>query len=106
MKNPFKKSDHRALVGGIIVGSALVGTALYLLLTETGASVRGQIAGHFKRLKDSYSGHEPETASEHTKDYLQHKKKAPKTDREKLLKHEILNVGPSGESPAEQNNQQ
>ena len=91
MKNPFEKNDHKVLIAGIIIGSVAAGAAAYLFLTETGTSVRGQLAGHFNRMRDAFLGNEPEpVAEDHSTDYLKHKTKAPKTDREKLLKHEIL----------------
>ena len=89
MKNPFEKNDHKTLVAGIIIGSAVAGVAAYLYLTETGKSVRREVGGHFSRMRDAFIGAEPEPEPEHVQDYLQHKKKKPKTDRDALLKHEI-----------------
>lgn len=89
MKNPFEKNDHKVLIAGIVIGSVAAGAAAYLFLTETGASVRQQLAGHFNRMRNAFIGDGPEPATE-TPGYLQHKTKKPKTDREALLKHEII----------------
>jgi gas vesicle protein len=96
MKNPFEKNDHKVLITGIIIGSVAAGTAAYLFLTETGTLVRQQLAGHFKRMRDTFIGSEPKPDADHHIDYLQHKTKKTKTDREALLKHEILS-GEHGE---------
>ena len=64
MKNPFEKNDHKVLIGGIILGTALAGTAAYLFLTETGASVRQELVGHFSRLRDTFVGGEAEPVSD------------------------------------------
>lgn len=90
MKNPFEKNDHKVLIAGIIIGSAVAGAAAYLFLTKTGASVRQQLAGHFDRMKDAFMGGEPEPEEEAVPEYLQQKTKKPKTDREALVKNEIL----------------
>jgi hypothetical protein len=90
MKNPFEKNDHKVLIGGIVIGSLVVGAAAYLLLTETGKQVREQLSGHLSRMLDTFMGNEPDAAEEETPAYLQHRKKGPKTDREALKKDEIL----------------
>jgi gas vesicle protein len=90
MKNPFEKNDHKVLIAGIIIGSVAAGAAAYLFLTETGSSVRQEIAGHFGRIRDAFMGNEPELVVDHEPEYLQHPKKKAKTDREALLKHVIL----------------
>lgn len=89
MKNPFEKNDHRILIGGVIAGSVIAGAATYLFLTETGSSVRRQIADRLSRMKESIFG---ETAPivEEVPEYLQKTHKAPKTNREALKKNEIL----------------
>lgn len=92
MKNPFEKNDHKVLIAGIVIGSLAAGAAAYLFLTETGKEVRGQLSGHFNRLRNTFLGNESESNEdqEEAPAYLQHKTKAPKTDREALKKHEIL----------------
>ncbi len=99
MKNPFEKNDHKVLIAGIVIGSLAASAAAYLFLTETGSQVRRQLTGHLGRLRDTFiGGQEEEGPAEVEPGYLQHKAKAPKTDREKLKKHEILH------DPAENNN--
>ncbi|MBV8389934.1 MAG: hypothetical protein JO080_09070 [Mucilaginibacter sp.] len=93
MKNPFEKSDHKVLIAGVIFGSLAAGAAAYLFLTKSGGAVRQEIAGHFNRLLTAFTGGEQEPAEDHTRDYLQHPVKKPKTDREALLKHEIIGGG-------------
>lgn len=90
MKNPFEKNDHKILIAGAVVGSIAAGAAAYLFLTETGSQVRQQLAGHFGRMRDAFMGGRAEEPQSEPQAYLQHKDKAPKTDREKLLKHEVL----------------
>jgi gas vesicle protein len=91
MKNPFEKNDHKVLIAGIVIGSLAAGAAAYLLLTETGSEVRRQLRGHLGRLRDTFVGAQAEDeTTDATPPYLQHKGKAPKTDREKLKKHEII----------------
>jgi hypothetical protein len=98
MKNPFEKNDHKVLIAGIIVGSAVAGAVAYLFLTETGANVRKELTGHVNRIRDAVMGIEkkPEPAPE--PEYIHHEKpKAPKTDREALKKHEIIGAPEHGE---------
>jgi hypothetical protein len=95
MKNPFEKNDHKVLIAGVIIGSVAAGAAAYLFLTRSGAAVREEIVGHFNRVLAAFSGSDDQSAEDHAKDYLQHPVKKPKTDREALLKHEIL----GGEHP-------
>lgn len=103
MKNPFEKNDHKVLIAGIAIGALAAGAAAYLFLTETGKEVRGQLAGHFSRLRDTFLGHELETGmAEQTPSYLQHKNKAPKTDREALKRNEILHEPGKASANAEE----
>lgn len=90
MKNPFEKNDHRILIGGVIAGSVIAGAAAYLFLTETGSSVRRQVADSLSRMKESIFGHAVEPVVEEVPEYLQKPHKAPKTTRDALKKHEIL----------------
>jgi gas vesicle protein len=92
MKNPFEKNDHKVLIAGIVIGSIAAGAAAYLFLTDTGTTVRQQLSGHFNRIRNAFIGVEPEPVADHSMDYLQPKMKKPKTDREALLKHEILSA--------------
>ncbi len=89
MKNPFEKNDHRILIGGVIAGSVIAGAAAYLFLTETGTSVRRQVANRLERLKQSFFGRVEPIVGE-VPEYLKKPHKAPKTDREALEKNEIL----------------
>ena len=90
MKNPFEKNDNRLLIGGVIAGSVIAGAAAYLFLTETGSSVRRQVADRLDRLKESIFGRGAEPIVEEVPEYRQKPHKAPKTDREALKKNEIL----------------
>lgn len=83
MKNPFKKKNNTLLIAGIAIGAAAASLA-YLFLTESGTAVRQQLAGYFgKDETDDNDDEDPQA-------YMHHPGKAPKTDREALLKHEIL----------------
>ncbi len=93
MKNPFKKKSNTLLIAGIAIGAAAASLA-YLFLTESGIAVRQQIAGYFGKSDDA-----DEDEEEDPQAYLHHPAKAPKTDREALLKNEVLhNTG--NENPA------
>jgi len=83
MKNPFKKKDKTLLIAGIAIGAAAASLA-YLFLTESGTAVRRQLAGYFGKDEDG-DQEEPDPQA-----YLHHPTKAPKTDRDALLKHEVL----------------
>lgn len=89
MKNSFEKNDHRILIGGVIAGSVIAGAAAYLFLTETGSSVRREVANRLDRMKQSIFGHGAEPIVEAVPEYLQKPHKAPKTNREALKKNEI-----------------
>jgi hypothetical protein len=89
MKNPFKKHDNTLLIAGIAIGAAAASLA-YLFLTESGSVVRQQIAGYFNPEQDASE----EEQQQDPKAYLRHPGKAPKTDRDALLKHDILHTGP------------
>ncbi len=91
MKNPFKKKKYdAALISGVIIGSAAAGIAAYLMFTKQGKVIRQQIAGHFNSLCDNLSGHHDDHDEEQHTEYMHHPNKKPKTDREALLKNEIL----------------
>ena len=91
MKNPFEKNDHKVLIAGIIIGSAIAGGVAYLFLTETGTTIRQELTGHVNRIRDAVMGVEPAPEEEdHATDYLHHEHpKAPKTDRATLKNHVI-----------------
>jgi len=90
MKNPFKKHDNTLLIAGIAIGAAAASLA-YLFLTESGSAVRKRVAGLL--------GHEDESDEDapDPQAYLHHPVKAPKTDREALLKHEVLHNSPEAD---------
>jgi hypothetical protein len=91
MKNPFEKNDHKVLIAGVAIGSAVAGAIAYLFLTETGATVRKELTGHINRIRDAVMGVKPAAPEEeHPADYMHPKPKAPKTDRAALKKHEII----------------
>lgn len=98
MKNPFERNDHRILIGGVIAGSVIAGAAAYLFLTETGTSVRRQVADRLDRLKQSIFGNEVEPVVEQVPEYLQKPRKAPKADRDALKKNEILHEENPGDT--------
>ncbi|MGY3214989.1 hypothetical protein [Mucilaginibacter sp. HD30] len=85
MKNPFKKKDNTLLIAGIAIGAAAASLA-YLFLTESGIAVRQQLAGYFGQGQDDADDHEEQDPQA----YMHHPGKAPKTDRDALLKNEIL----------------
>ena len=85
MKNPFKKKDNTLLIAGIAIGAAAASLA-YLFLTESGIAVRQQLAGYFGQGQDESDDDEEQDPQA----YMHHPVKAPKTDREALLKNELL----------------
>jgi hypothetical protein len=90
MKNPFEKEKHNGLIAGLIIGSVAAATVSYLMLTGKGAVIRRDLADTFARLQNTIFGSHEQEEEDHTKDYLQKPHKTPKTDREALLKHQIL----------------
>ena len=94
MRNPFQKNDHRGLIAGLLIGSAVAGAAAYLLFTQDGSELRRELVSQFNKLKASLLGNDDEDEQpEPQPEYLQHRHKAPKTDREALLHNEILHTG-------------
>jgi hypothetical protein len=91
MKNPFIKEEHNGLIAGLIIGSVAAATVSYLMLTGKGAVIRKDLSDAFGRIQDTIFGsqQQEEQEEDHSKDYLQKPHKAPKTDREALLKHQI-----------------
>nr|WP_294795665.1 hypothetical protein [uncultured Mucilaginibacter sp.] len=90
MKNLFKKKNNTLLIAGIAIGAAAASLA-YLFLTESGTAVRQQLAGYFGKDEADDSEEEDPQA------YMHHPGKAPKTDREALLKHELLQKADEGD---------
>lgn len=90
MKNPFEKEKHTGLIAGIIIGSAAAGAAAYLIFSGKGATIRQEICSSFERIRNTLMGTTEPNHEDHASDYLQKPHKTPKTDREALLKHQIL----------------
>jgi hypothetical protein len=90
MKNPFEKENHTSLIAGVIIGTAAAGIAAYLMFSGKGATIREEICSSFDRIRNTLLGTPGPEEEDHHLDYLQKPHKAPKTDREALLKHEIL----------------
>ncbi|WP_162996879.1 hypothetical protein [Mucilaginibacter kameinonensis] len=79
MKNPFQKNDHKLLLAVVLFGSIAAGAAAYFF--------RDEIAGYF----DGVFTKEPDNEDHgNEQGYLHHRDKGPKTDREALIKNEIL----------------
>lgn len=90
MRNPFEKDDHSALIAGLVIGSVAAGAAAYLFLTENGGSIRRKIGDQLLALRKSFMAEPEEAPIDHSMDYMHPKKKAPKTDRDFLLHHDII----------------
>lgn len=90
MKNPFEKENHTGLIAGVIIGSAAAGAAAYLIFSGKGAAIRQEICSSFERIRNTLMGTTEPEHHDHTLDYLQKPHRAPKTDREALLRHQIL----------------
>jgi gas vesicle protein len=87
--------NNKTLITAILLGAAAAGAAAYMLLTEDGAELRSALSDQFTKLKDSVLGGGEEEQEETSQpEYLQHKQKAPKTDRDALLHGEILHDQP------------
>lgn len=97
MKNSFQKNDHKLLIAGIAVGTVAIGATAYLLLTETGAELRERVTNQFNTW---FGRQQQEAAVPETPAYMQHKGARPKTDREHLIKGDILHH--EGENPSEE----
>ncbi|OCX54401.1 hypothetical protein BEL04_09120 [Mucilaginibacter sp. PPCGB 2223] len=94
MKNPFvKQHNNGALVAAIALGSVAASATAYLFLTERGSGIRGRIAERFGKLGNMFSKKAAEVHEEPAA-YLKKSRKAPKTDREELLHHEVINEHP------------
>ena len=94
MKNPFEKKQSGALVAGVILSSLAAGTISYLFMTKNGTEVREQLKIKVKALINLLTGnpvgkHQPHIHQE-TAYKNRHKPKAKKSDKEKILKGEIL----------------
>ena len=91
MNNPFEKKDYKTLIAAALLGSVAAGAATYVLLTDEDAELRGELLSRFNKIKDTVFGvaqEQPGAAQQ--PGYLQHRQKAPKTDREALQHGEIL----------------
>jgi hypothetical protein len=87
MKNPFEKKNNTLLIAGIALGAAAAGAAIYFFREEIGEFINEYLDKE----------HEPLTEPD-PQAYLHHPKKAPKTDREALLHHDILHGPDTHES--------
>ncbi|MES2807337.1 MAG: YtxH domain-containing protein [Bacteroidota bacterium] len=91
MKNPFVKDRNNALIAGIIIGSVAAAAVTYLFVADRGAAMRNELCDSFTRLHDKiFGGPESEEEEDHHQDYMKKPHRAPKTDREALLKDQIL----------------
>lgn len=90
MKNPFEKENHTNLIAGVIIGTAAAGVAAYLMFSGKGAVIRDEICNSFERIRNTLMGTAEPAHDDQAFDYLEKPHKAPKTDREALLKHQIL----------------
>lgn len=91
MSNPFKKRKYTTLGTGLVLGSVAAGIAGYLFYTKNGAEVRNMLADKIDQLRlKFFAQQQPDGETDETPEYMVHHQKAPKTDREKLLKGEIL----------------
>jgi len=50
MNNPFEKKDHTVLIAGAVLGAVVAGAAAYLLLTEEGEELCGQLSARLEKL--------------------------------------------------------
>jgi gas vesicle protein len=100
MKNPFEKEKHTSLIAGVIIGSAAAGAAAYLIFSGKGATIRQEICSSFERIRNTLMGTAEPAHDNDATDYLEKPHKAPKTDREALLKHQIL-TEPGDTDPSE-----
>ena len=94
MKNPFEKRQSSALIAGIILSSVAAGTIAYLFMTENGSDVREQLKATIKGLISELTGTpakapHPEHIHHETAYQNKRKPKTKKSDKEKILKHEI-----------------
>lgn len=92
MKNPFVKQDNSVMVVSIALGSVAAGAAAYLFLTEKGAGIRNQMTDKLGWLGKLFAKNEQ--ANEHDTSYLEKPRKAPKTNKNELLHHEVINEQP------------
>ena len=93
MKNPLVKQDNSLLFAGIAIGTLAAGAITYVLLSDNASGIRTFVTDQLSSLIDkiSGSGKEEEEAEEHSSHEYNHPKhKAPKTDREALLKDMII----------------
>jgi hypothetical protein len=97
MKNPFEKRDNTVLVASVVVGSVAVGAATYFLLTEAGIKIRERFSNQFNSLRTRFAGGDIEQHAHPEAAYTHKRKKSPKTNREALLKHEVLNAPDNNE---------
>jgi hypothetical protein len=102
MKNPFEKEDNSVLIASIVIGSVAAAGVTYLLLTETGARVREELAKQVDRLRNLITGAE-EPHEEHVIDYIHKRTKAPKSDREAILKHGVITPMPHAQESTDEN---
>jgi len=50
MRNPFKKDNHTALIGAIVIGTVAAGAIAFLFLTEIGNDTRKSLKKKIKSI--------------------------------------------------------
>ena len=50
MRNPFKKDNHTALIGAIVIGTVAAGAIAFLFLTELGNDTRRSLKKKIKSI--------------------------------------------------------
>jgi gas vesicle protein len=56
MRNPFKKDNHTALIGAIVIGTVAAGAIAFLFLTELGDDTRKSLKKKIKSIAKGCCG--------------------------------------------------